>query len=405
MALLFLKPLKYKQAFSRSRSMHRVEEATPIVNPDGLSESMLQEIDADAARQKAVVSLRKQELVERLFKSSRKFVTASAVLALASIAGGLVVYEDSYSSNDESERNESSTTGNYLKVALVGVSLVQFVLLILRAQLDFRISQELEFLNQSPRQGFWSSPESRGLVLTLLVNCVTPVPWLDMEFEFEQLEGDLVLGLDGIIFSLMLLRAYMVLKWIRVHSEWNQVPKVGHHTQLHWLFSYKAIYRCHPFRVLMVLLLISVTVFGLGIRVYERPFSEDNFDETQQFKYVWNSMWLTLMCMTTVGYGDIYPFTHVGRFLCVYACLWGVFLVSLVIIVLATKLEFSSGERRAFLLLNRYAAQDRAKIEAGLAVKYAVLADWNKKQGERQKESWVKERIRHHLDNFKEFRE
>ena len=43
-------------------------------------------------------------------------------------------------------------------------------------------------------------------------------------------------------------------------------------------------------------------------------------------------MWLVMITMTTVGYGDIYPQTHFGRFFAVIACLIGMLLVSYLIV-------------------------------------------------------------------------
>ena len=59
-----------------------------------------------------------------------------------------------------------------------------------------------------------------------------------------------------------------------------------------------------------------------------------------------NAMWLTIITMTTVGYGDFYPQTHLGRFVGVVACLIGMILVSLVVISLTSLIEFNADEGR-----------------------------------------------------------
>lgn len=53
-------------------------------------------------------------------------------------------------------------------------------------------------------------------------------------------------------------------------------------------------------------------------RIFERPASEfSGFD----FSQYTNSMWLVVLTMTTVGYGDLYPFTILGRATAVVLCL------------------------------------------------------------------------------------
>ena len=57
--------------------------------------------------------------------------------------------------------------------------------------------------------------------------------------------------------------------------------------------------------------------------------------------------------MTTVGYGDLFPKTNIGRIVGIVIAFWGVFIVSLFVVSLSTMLEFDSGEQKAFLLNER----------------------------------------------------
>lgn len=52
-------------------------------------------------------------------------------------------------------------------------------------------------------------------------------------------------------------------------------------------------------------------------------------------------MWCIIITMTTVGFGDFYPSTHLGRFIGVLACFWGTFLVSLMVVSLTISSEFT----------------------------------------------------------------
>jgi potassium intermediate/small conductance calcium-activated channel subfamily N protein 2 len=57
--------------------------------------------------------------------------------------------------------------------------------------------------------------------------------------------------------------------------------------------------------------------------------------------------------MTTVGYGDFYPKTNIGRMVGIVVAFWGVFMVSLFVVSLSAVLEFGSGEMKAFELNER----------------------------------------------------
>lgn len=57
--------------------------------------------------------------------------------------------------------------------------------------------------------------------------------------------------------------------------------------------------------------------------------------------------------MTTVGFGDYYPSTHLGRCIGVLACFWGTFLVSLMVVSLTISSEFTPQEHKAFDKIKR----------------------------------------------------
>lgn len=66
--------------------------------------------------------------------------------------------------------------------------------------------------------------------------------------------------------------------------------------------------------------------------------------------------------MTTVGYGDLYPKTNIGRTVGIVIAFWGVFIVSLFVVSLSTMLEFDSGEFKAFLLSERLQLKENLKV-------------------------------------------
>lgn len=60
-------------------------------------------------------------------------------------------------------------------------------------------------------------------------------------------------------------------------------------------------------------------------------------------------MWLIMITMTTVGFGEGYPSTHLGRFIGVCACLIGMLLISLMVVSLTLSSEFTQEESKVIL--------------------------------------------------------
>jgi voltage-gated potassium channel len=87
-----------------------------------------------------------------------------------------------------------------------------------------------------------------------------------------------------------------------------------------------------------VLFTCSVVTFSFILRVVELPFEQYNKvnpaykDNLTDYG---SSIWLTVITMTTVGYGDIYPHTIFGQMTAIFIALWGTFVISLLIMVTA----------------------------------------------------------------------
>jgi potassium intermediate/small conductance calcium-activated channel subfamily N protein 2 len=74
-------------------------------------------------------------------------------------------------------------------------------------------------------------------------------------------------------------------------------------------------------------------VAGIIIQSCERTFVSPTL-AYQDYSYFINPIWLCLVTMTTVGYGDFYPRTPFGRTAGVLVCLCGMVSVSLLVIFL-----------------------------------------------------------------------
>lgn len=68
--------------------------------------------------------------------------------------------------------------------------------------------------------------------------------------------------------------------------------------------------------------------------------SANGDDNVEKFKPIMNSAWLTIITMTTVGYGDLYPQTFFGRTFGVLSFIVGNVLISIIVVVLGNETNF-----------------------------------------------------------------
>ena len=57
------------------------------------------------------------------------------------------------------------------------------------------------------------------------------------------------------------------------------------------------------------------------------------------FGFYWNCFWCIIITMTTVGYGDYFPTTLLGRIVIFITSIWGVFIVSMLVVALTNTLN------------------------------------------------------------------
>lgn len=97
-------------------------------------------------------------------------------------------------------------------------------------------------------------------------------------------------------------------------------------------------------------MVLGILVFSFCLRVFERPVREET---GQDFSSYSTSIWCLVITMTTVGYGDFYPVTELGRLTGFVACIYGVMVVSLMVVSLSNNLILDTGEERTYIVLQR----------------------------------------------------
>jgi voltage-gated potassium channel Kch len=90
--------------------------------------------------------------------------------------------------------------------------------------------------------------------------------------------------------------------------------------------------------------IVSTLVLAFILRVFELPYEQNAEISSVLLRDFGSAIWLSVITMTTVGYGDICPKTTGGRFTAMFIAIWGSFVISLLIMVTADIFEFHPKE-------------------------------------------------------------
>ncbi len=94
-------------------------------------------------------------------------------------------------------------------------------------------------------------------------------------------------------------------------------------------------------------------------------------------------------CLKLVGYGDFYPKTQVGRCLAIFACIVGVYFVSIMMVFMNQASDLNTNEFKAFKLLTRLRKREQIKSLRAKMVHHALLMSKYKLDNNTEEKNFV----------------
>ena len=213
----------------------------------------------------------------------------------------------------------------------------------------------------------------------LLICSIHPIPGNIPIYAMDPKGKSKFVSIDAILSILMLLRIYLVAKFMVIHSKLltsTATQSLGalNKVKINAAFVFKALMSHNPGTVLIVIMLAILIIDTWAMRTCETYYHPDA--EHSDF---FNSMWLVAITFLTVGYGDISPNSYCGRFVAVATGLMGVGTTALLVAVLASKLEQSRAEKYVHNFVARAQLDKERKNAAADVIKY-VLQLWRLKK-------------------------
>ena len=119
-------------------------------------------------------------------------------------------------------------------------------------------------------------------------------------------------------------------------------------------------YRCMS---IFFMTTISVLFFAYVVRIYERPY----YNELGylDFEHISSSIWATIITMSSVGYGGMYPSTSWGRAIIIISTLVGAFILSILIAILHDWIELEDNKKEALVTVTK-------RRKAVIVIKFAL---------------------------------
>ena len=282
------------------------------------------------------------------------------------------VYKNCKNRNISSQENIFRIINLVIIVNMAGLNIIRY-------WVKIEILKEKNILSED--DGFCSSGYFKFVFIETILLLVVNPPTINLFFAFESQGYIFAFSLGGIINIITFIKAYTIFRlyayfsrWINFKKDSIMVKKNNHNFDGNMNFLFKSELKDRPFIMLFFMFIISILVFGYFLRSFEYFSVKVGFqygvyvgngNDQDYLKDLLNSIWLTILTMTTVGYGDFYPSEICGEVIMLLAYIIGTFCVSMSVVALAIITEFSNNERRAYSTIKKINMDSNLSMKAG----------------------------------------
>jgi hypothetical protein len=227
----------------------------------------------------------------------------------------------------------------------------------------------------SEHEGMWKSGLLKYMLMEMFFCAIVYPPYMNNVVHGVMLGQNYAYGINALICIFVTLKSYVFFRVYSYFSRWTSEAAKSichkHNVVAGIHFAMKAELKKRPYTVLFFASFIIVVILSFAVRTFEyyvvTEITKKSTGENLQF--LSNSIWMILVTMTTVGYGEFFPRSHFGRFIGVVSCVIGLLLVSLIVVSLAIISEFTNEEKKAYSFLKKINAENNMTDKARLVIK------------------------------------
>lgn len=244
------------------------------------------------------------------------------------------------------------------------VSVLMAVINIFRKLLSFRL--DVLRLSKKEHSSFLSKKNIISIVANTCLLLICPIPFLNRmkNCSVNTATGKTICyEYNDYMHILQFYKLYFIVKAFSANTEF--ASSSSHRAcQIYGFknsntFVIKCMMRQIPIKFILFMFFFGTVFFGYAFRITESPLlvQDKSVDLTSYF----DCCWLSVLIMTTVGYGDVYPRTVMGRIITFIVAVYGSAVVSLMVSFVTQELQLSLGELKAYAVINRLELKQQLK--------------------------------------------
>jgi len=249
--------------------------------------------------------------------------------------------------------------GYIIRVAQTGSTILLCFMLTIyyNTQIRSRYLRSNEFLRADNEQipFIFETSESWWYFFELFLNALHSPPGASFSYTYidNSKTGAVTYDIETLMFVAMSSRMYWFVRLLREHCWFHtksftvELLTKMNNIKLDTHFAIKLYMDQYPFTILLFSMGTLLLWTSYCSRICDRP-----AQGTLQV-YMWDSIWMQIITIATVGFGDFYPITTCSRFAGFIAMSGGITASALLVTLFSKKIGFTPQEFRLFLLTSR----------------------------------------------------
>mgnify|MGYP002144851069 CR=1 FL=1 len=231
---------------------------------------------------------------------------------------------------------------------------------------------------KSTQKSFTVSGSLKKIIFEIGIFITHPNPLthdIELDMYLENYNYSYTHYLNDIFTVLCLLRIYFFLKLYLEMSDYYR-PRGQRISKMNNVvsdlpLSMKALFYNKPVTSYLLIFVLVLFFTSFSFKVFERDVVIQTEDTKFQFDSYWNNLWVVVVTMTTVGYGDISPKSVFGRIIGIICCIFGTCLISMLVVTITNVVQFTPIEENVFIMLKRVELkEEKDKLATKLIIQY-----------------------------------
>ena len=273
-----------------------------------------------------------------------------------------------------------SSIENYLRFMNGIISLIISITVIIKYY--FILIGEKLNKKLSEYDGFISAGYIKYIFLEFIVCLIFYPPFLNKIYYGTKITTVFAYSLNSIILPLNILKGYNFILLLMLQSRYNSnISKTiceSYKVESDSKFIIRSEINSRMFRSTFGALFLFCCLLSALTRDFE-VFSFDMYLELEGKKGIndlqnyMNNLWLSIISIVNVAFGDEYPRTNLGRFINFIICVIGILGFGMLIATINDKLEFNDNEKKAYLRLEKIFSPYNTQNKAADVIKTILL--------------------------------